>query len=147
MHIDNIQIKDIHELRMLYVAKYVESLSNITSFRINGTAYKFSKVTEDDIFQAFIDDNAHYDHLQQNYSNYYNRATGTQITQKFEDIEKLVDPGNTYQERLELIESCNNNDVDRYKMKIAELETRKRVQALQNPAHYRPWWVQNGYRK
>ncbi|MEQ7801805.1 hypothetical protein ABDJ41_18565 [Pedobacter sp. ASV1-7] len=123
--LQKLKIKDVRELRMLYVAKYLEILTNVVKFRINGVEYTFSEVTTDELFPAFVDNSVLYDHTTHNYSNNYILTTSARMPIKFEKIETFVDPDRSYQERLDLVNRWTSDQIEASKVKIAELESKK----------------------
>lgn len=119
-------LRSIKELRTLYILAYIGKLTNITSFRINGIDCSFKKSTNDENFKFLINNNAVYNHLQLNYSNYYTN-TSSQVEIKFSDIEKIVDPDFSYSERLELIEEKVGQKTEILKKQIEELNKEKNI--------------------
>ncbi|WP_225370227.1 YobI family P-loop NTPase [Methanobrevibacter arboriphilus] len=52
-NLDTLKIKDIKELRAVYILQYANRLKGIKSFHINDTDYDINGVLEDDIFFLF----------------------------------------------------------------------------------------------
>ncbi len=130
--LDAIQIKDIKELRILYIAKLIEKINTsrqaFKSFRINNQEYFISQAIEDNIFHLFVEGSSTQYH---NYAN--NQHAG--INYSFAEIEKNVDPDHSYQEREKLITDRNNKESESIKTEIEKLEKRKdetRKQSLKN---------------
>lgn len=119
--LESVTIRDVNELRKLYVLQYLTHYSNALRFRINGIDYSFNEVLEKDIFQHFISDNVKYVYL--SYSTEYH----ADISVSFKAIENEVDPNFTYTLRLEQIESLADDKLDAIKEKIADLEQKKNV--------------------
>ena len=117
-------LRSVNELRTLYILAYISKLTNIISFRINGTDCSFKNATSDEIFKFFINNNVVYNHLQLSYSNYYSN-TSSKIEIKFSDIEKIIDPDFSYSERLELIEEKIGRKTEILKKQIEELNKEK----------------------
>jgi len=135
--LESLKIKDIKELRILYILQYVKRLNGITSFYIDNQNYDFENVLADNIFQYFINNNVFYNHyiVRNSYNNNYYLQNGTQISLKFSDIEKIVDVNYTYEQRATQIEDWNNGKGNELKSKIDSLQQRKneiRNEKLQN---------------
>ncbi|WP_448104342.1 YobI family P-loop NTPase [Pedobacter panaciterrae] len=125
--IENILFTDGQELRMLYVLKYVEKLSGITHFTMNGDTCSISDAANEDNFKFLMENTAIYHFYQhnRNYGGNLYTPTSDQVPHKFKDIEKEIDPDNTYLDRLALADDWNNDKVQVLKAKIAELEGEK----------------------
>lgn len=120
--LESVVLKDVRELRKLYILEYLEQYPTAKSFLINNMNYTFTEVLDDDVFQHFIDQNVSY-----NYESGYS-AYDDKITKKFKDIEGTVDPELNYAERLEHIENLTDGKIEDIKEKIAELEKQKNTQ-------------------
>ncbi|GHT67730.1 putative membrane protein YobI [Bacteroidia bacterium] len=125
--LEALKIKDIKELRSLYILQYVKQLSNISTFQINNQTYNIDNVLDDDIFSYFVENKVFYNYYcaRNGYNNNYYLQNGTQVSLKFTDIEKQVDAGYTYKEREQQIEDWNKNKVQEFKQKITILEQKK----------------------
>jgi hypothetical protein len=118
--LDTLKIKDIKELRMLYVLQYINELNGCLSFSINNMDYTFTDVLQDELFDYFTKDAFFY-----KIHNYYSNSVHVQkILLKFIDIEKSVDEI-SYEERKEQIEDWNNNKIQELKSHICLLEQKK----------------------
>jgi len=122
--LDALLITDLRELRMIYIYQYISKLTNIASFDLNGNTHKFLEVTTDDLFDFFIKNKASYNYYIHSYSNQY-YTSSTTVPLKFSDIEKEVDPKNTYAERLAMLEDWNNDKIEELKTRISNLENEK----------------------
>lgn len=122
--LDALIVTDVHELRMIYVYKYIEKLSNISNFIMNDTTYEFTEVTAGELFKYLIEDKASYNFHVNNYGNNYTRTSGS-VGLKFESIENEVNPNQTYAERLKLIEEWNSRKQDDLKTELAALDIKK----------------------
>lgn len=122
--IDELQINDIMELRRLYILEYASQLSGIISFEINGATYAVNNVLDDAQFDYFKKNKARYNHYGHSYSNYYVQVVNV-VTPQFAEIEKAVDPDNTYVQREARIKGFHAGKTETLKSKIAKLEKEK----------------------
>jgi len=116
-------IKDIKELRSLYILQYVKQIVKennsygVTHFVFNNQKYSLDQVIENDIFPFFINSDTVY-YRWNNNGNYSLQAT-------FQNVEKQVDSEYTYEEREQQIEDWNNDKIQELKQKISLLEQQK----------------------
>lgn len=110
-------LKDIKELRLLYLSKIIEKLNgNFKSFVYDYADVSMSKCAEnDDIFQHVIDNRILYKNHQYNYNRSYNTLPVDFIT-----IEKEVDPNASYEQRSQAIQ--DKNSIATLETQIRELE-------------------------
>ena len=110
-------LKDIKELRLLYLSKIIEKLNgNFKSFVYDNGDVSMSKCAEnDDIFQYVIDNRILYKNYQSNYSRPFNT-----LPVDFKTIEKEVDPNASYEQRLQAIQ--DKNSITTLETQIRELE-------------------------
>lgn len=116
-----LKINDIKELRKVYILQYLSKMENFRFFVINDQNYKSLEVLDDEIFEAFINDQVLYSYYQPYYGNY----TSAPVPTNFKAIENEVDPQNNYETRAEQIESCQNNQSEELKIQIAKKEDEK----------------------
>ncbi|WP_316840034.1 hypothetical protein [Pedobacter gandavensis] len=121
--IEETQITDVHQLRMIYVYKYLEKLSNICAFVMNGKTYKFHEVTTETVFEYFLNDKVSYQFFTNGYNNY--TVASSSLNLKFTDIEAEIDPDHTYLERLNRLNEWNTDKVEDLKVRITKLESEK----------------------
>ncbi|MCL2683157.1 MAG: hypothetical protein FWE63_06740 [Bacteroidales bacterium] len=124
-----LKIKDIKELRSLYVLQYVKEINKknsmgITSFYLNDTNCTFDQVLEDEIFPHLISGDTLC------FGNYNNRTNHIQL--KFTDIEKIIDETRTYENRKAQIDAWSKNKISELSSKVWELE-RKRENLQHEP--------------
>lgn len=119
--INNEHFDDINELRALYILEYINSLTGIKSFSINGSIVDFKTACSDDNFDYFVKNNVSYNYLTHNYSNYYNDLTN-KVQLKFSDIENKVNPDFTYLERVEFLGDKREENIEKLSKKIKELK-------------------------
>ena len=110
-------LKDIKELRLLYLSKIIEKLNgNFKSFVYDNADVSMSKCAEnDDIFQQVIDNRILYKNHQYNFNRPYNT-----LTVDFKTIEKEVDPNASYEQRSQAIR--DKNSIATLESQIRELE-------------------------
>lgn len=119
--INNEHFDDINELRALYILEYINNLTGIKSFSINGSIVDFRTACSDDNFDYFVKNNVSYNYLTHNYSNYYNDLTN-KVQLKFSDIENKVNSDFTYLERVEFLSDKREENIEKLSKKIKELK-------------------------
>lgn len=119
--INNEHFDDINELRALYILEYINSLTGIKSFSINGSIVDFRTACSDDNFDYFVKNNVSYNYLTLNYSNYYNDLTN-KVQLKFSDVENKVNSDFTYLERVEFLGDKREENIEKLSKKIKELK-------------------------
>jgi peptidoglycan hydrolase CwlO-like protein len=119
--ISNEHFDDINELRALYILEYINSLTGIKSFTINGSIVDFRTACSDDNFDYFVKNNVSYNYLTLNYSNYYNDLTN-KVQLKFSDVENKVNSDFTYLERVEFLGDKREENIEKLSKKIKELK-------------------------
>lgn len=123
-NIEAAQVKDANQLRMMYLLAYINKLVGFKNFVINGTAYTPLEVANDeDRFAYIIDDDAAYNYYYSQYGSHYNTQSPTDIT--FSSIESDVDDEQSYQERLAIINSIQEDREEEIKSEIQNLEKQK----------------------
>ena len=130
--LESLKIKDIKELRKLYILEYIKEIHKqnsygITAFNINDVPKNLDQILEDESFYCLVESNTLY------FRNA--RSTNYSIQLKFSDIENRVDENHNYEERQQQIEDWNNGKVNTLKQKIEALNQKKneiRHEKLQN---------------
>ena len=117
MNLESLKLKDIKELRALYIFKYVQKLELFKSFTINNVDYDVEAVLEDDLFEYIVNNKAKYTFFQ-NYNNVYYNQNSARISAEFKEVEKEVDPLKGYFERENLILNFSKGKIDALKKKI-----------------------------
>jgi len=123
--IEDLGVPNVSELNMLYVSKYTERLNNFISFSINRVNVPASRMAEDAHFKTLIDKTASYSYYSLDYGSYYRVNNISTVEIEFSEIEKLVDPVYSYEDRVELLAMGGKNKVKELKVEIAELERQK----------------------
>jgi hypothetical protein len=123
--IDLTLIKDINELRIIYLTKIIEKI-NISGqafrcFWINNQEHKINQAIEKTIFQYLIDNKI------VAYSNFNSNGHRADFKYDFEDIEKEINNDITYKEREQLTNDFINNRVELLKEDIDALEEKKNI--------------------
>lgn len=116
--INNEHFDDINELRALYILEYINSLTGIKSFIINGNVTNFKEAANEDNFEFFLKNNVSYNY--QTEGSYYQQ--NTKVQSKFSDIENKVNPDFTYLERVEFIGEKKEENIEKFSKKIKELK-------------------------
>lgn len=122
-----VNLKDVTELRMVYLAKYIERLTlsgfNFIKFNIEDTDISLLQAVESVNFEFFKNNNAKYSSHRSNiYSNIVKTTTNVEI--EFVDIENEVNAEVTYNERERKI--INNNYLEELKGNIDSFEKKKK---------------------
>lgn len=125
--IENVTVKDIDELRAIYIEKILEKIPDAVSFVVSDTEYEFAQLRENDNFNSLRNSSTiQYKHLERyNYNNQY-RIQTVNASFTFDTIQNSVDPEQTYDEREDLIIERDNNKVESLKQRIEKLEKEKR---------------------
>ncbi|MDP4282799.1 MAG: hypothetical protein Q8891_00100 [Bacteroidota bacterium] len=118
-NLENIIIKDIKELRFLYLLSYIPHLPGFVSFSINYGAKTIDDMANDENFEYIINNKATYNFFQ-SYSQ-QNKALPIQ----FIKVEKQLDRNRSYVERKQEIEDLQNNKIDLLKNELKDLEKEK----------------------
>lgn len=123
--IENVSVKDIEELRTIYILKIIEKIPNAVSLQIDGRNCPFPNCTEDENFEFLQQNNniSYYYHTVRNYNQL--NTTAAQSSINFENIENAVDAELTYEERESLIIEKDNNKIESLKQTIEKLEKEK----------------------
>lgn len=116
----NHQIKDIKELRSLYVYEIMAQTAKVNNFNQfyldSNSTITVADLCEDENFQEVVSGNLMYSPN----GSYYHR---TKVNYRFQDIEKQVDQNNTYIEREELV--LRKSEIDLIKGEISKYELEK----------------------
>lgn len=119
--IDNLTVKSIEHLRILYTSKVVDKISTgFKNFSINDQDISILKLTEDEYFPYLIDDELNYV-----YDGYYTQSQIKKLDFTFESVENEVNPNKSYNEFEEEIIDLNKGKVNSNKSKINELELQR----------------------
>ncbi|GAB6013435.1 YobI family P-loop NTPase [Viscerimonas tarda] len=124
--IENVCLKNIQELRAIYIYTVIEKLSGIYSFYIGDKEYNFSEIKEDNPFNILLKTNK-IGYYEYQYNSYYGRQNKVELKSNFSfnDIEKEIDTSKTYQERERFIQDKKDNKIEQFKKRIEELKIAK----------------------
>ena len=116
--LNKIFLKDLHELKRIYLMEYVKRVSNLSQFRFQNVNYSIDKMLED----------TNFDKLRTNSINYitapYNHQANFNFT--FSDVEEEVDPDKSYLDRKAEIESKKSGRIKYIRDKLKQNEEEKR---------------------
>lgn len=120
-------LKDIKELRIVYLAKYIEKITlsgnNFLKFNLNDQDVNLLQATENEYFELFKENTAKYTHQVKNRYNYSIENQTSNLDFKFEEIENDINSNKSYQKREKLI--VNNDYLEELKKDIERLEDKK----------------------
>lgn len=116
-NINETTLKNIDELRSLYILKYIEQHPNAEAIQLNNKKVTFSDIRKDDFFSIFKNQNK-----TSYYFTYYGSINLNENGIGFKDIDLLVDPAKNYNDREKLIKSRNENKSDELKSKIEDIK-------------------------
>lgn len=128
--IGELHITDIKDLRRLYLLRYVDKLKYFGGFFHLDKQYSLDEAVEDKPFQLIIDKKMSYHTvLYQWGTNYatHNAILAIDLTQ----IEKTVDPNQSYSEKAADIDRDTNNRLDTLRKQLQEKE-RSKIAARQS---------------
>lgn len=111
-----ISIKDLKELRKLYVFQYLAEYPFAKEFVIDDKVYSFEAVLEGDIFDQIVNDNFRYISVGQD--GIYER----EVSITFEAIARKVDKMASYQDRVDLIKRASAEKIESLKDEITIIE-------------------------
>ncbi|GBR76111.1 hypothetical protein NO2_0719 [Candidatus Termititenax persephonae] len=128
--LENIKIKDIDELKNLYVMEYLKKAQDVVSFMIDNTEYTFDKIYNDSVFDKFINGNFSCNKFtqRQSYGDRYIKSTHPSSI-NISDIETIL---GKYSERRQNVVNLNTNVENDLKTQIESLE-RKKITIRQEP--------------
>jgi hypothetical protein len=124
--IGNVCLKNIQELRAIYIEALRLRMPNAISLKVNDNQCQFSNLKEDESFLALSQSKNKIDFYYTVYYNYNNQRTESQsINFTFHDIENIVDSEMTYNHREQLIQSKKKDKSELLRKKIEELSKEK----------------------
>jgi hypothetical protein len=118
--LENLKIRDIKELRYMYLPFFIYDLPGFKSFHIDGTDVTLDQMVTDKNFDTLISAKAQYRFI----SYHYGERIGN-IATLLSTLEENVDNRYTYTERKKQIEDWNSNRVEALKHEIQQLELEK----------------------
>ncbi len=118
--VKNEKLKDVKELRMLYVLKFCEIINSqnyaVFGFHIKETKCSIENVVSDEYFNLFKSQPK----IIYYYNTYSNQSSGI----SFNQIEKALDNSN-YNERLEILKNSEKENLNQIKIELSEIENKK----------------------
>ncbi|WP_316738529.1 hypothetical protein [Pedobacter aquatilis] len=117
-------LKSSDELRQLYTSKYASQTQNFGKFRFKDTDYSIIEAASEEGFEYFS--SGEFNYITYIFYN-YNQWTRTEVTENldFEEFQYLLDPDQSYQERLALIEEKFEGKQEMLKKENATYEREK----------------------
>lgn len=112
--IDSEKLKDINELRQVYLGYYFKKYPDFSHFQINGTQYSPNQFLEND---SVIDQLKTQSNIR-----YITRNNYAQSVDTFSNIEKEIDPKSTYVQRKETLVKKSDGTLSALNSEIGSLE-------------------------
>lgn len=122
--IENVCLKNIQELRAIYIEKIIEKIPNALSLYINNRDCSFEDCKTDNNFSYLREED------KIGYYNHYADYNSLRIRQmkgnlSFQKIEQDIDPNNSYQDREQLIQNKYDDKTGKLRKHIEELKSEK----------------------
>ena len=115
-NLENLIIIDVRELRFIYLAHYISTISNFNTFHVNGLDISIIEMVKEQNFDFLINNKVVFRNA------YYNRL---ESLIQFSEIEKRVNTNYKYIERQKQIEDFHTAKTEVLKKEIQELESNK----------------------
>ena len=112
--ISNEYFEDIEELKKVYLFHIFKGISSFEGIDIQIALEDFDTIIKNRI-------------VKYHYNNHYNTSRVEDYSFDFSEIEKQVNPNLSYEERKELIQNKQNDEVEKIKKEIQELQQQKIV--------------------
>jgi len=119
-------LKNIYELRLLYVAKFASEVGSVSLFTINESDCELDNVASTENFEYFKQGKFKYYTYYLHSSPYYRQKLNV-ASLNFKDLERKVDPNYTYEQRLAAVEDVFNSKEEKLKGEIEALERQKQI--------------------
>ena len=123
--LDDLFIKNLIDLRLLYIVRLLPQLKNFKDFKFDEQIIKFYDITQEDNFAHLENDRLEMEYNHPYYSQDQIRSKAIDI--KFTNLERLVDPVRTYRERVEEIDDIKANKKKTLQARILDLEQEKEL--------------------
>nr|WP_315174117.1 hypothetical protein [uncultured Flavobacterium sp.] len=119
---NNEKLKDVKELRMLYILKFFELVISQNSYSVfgfflNGKKCLVENLVTDEFFDLFIKET--------NINYFYNQYHTTSSSISFSQIEKSVDKIK-YSERLEIVLNKQTESINQIKIELQDIENKRK---------------------
>lgn len=122
---ENINIRNILDLRLFYVVRIIEKLPGFKSFIVNNETLTIDEIIEEGYFEYLKTNNYNYNQI------VYDRYNGIETTRikegtvKISGIESLIDSTKSYSQKEKEVIDIGTGKVISLKDKIQELENKK----------------------
>ncbi|MCD8434799.1 hypothetical protein LNJ03_05775 [Tenacibaculum dicentrarchi] len=120
-----VNIKNINELRQLYILRVLETLKYFNSFIFNDKTISINQLLEDENFEYLKNDKLKY--KKSIYDSYYGRYNNEvlEIKTSFEKLQEKVNSQKKYEEREKDIIDIKSNKSNALRLEIQQLEKQK----------------------
>jgi hypothetical protein len=122
--LSELRVKDIKELRMLYLVRYPQHLPYFNGFHHINKLCTLTDAADDKLFQLLRDKKLYYNTLANQWSNQY-AASNVLPDIDFATIEKEVDPNRSYDERAAEISNDSETNINSLRRLIGDIEKKK----------------------
>lgn len=122
---ENINIRNVSDLRLFYAVRIIEKLPGFKSFIVNNETLTLNEIIEDENFEYLKTFNYSYNQIG------YDRYGGSDISRiqpgnvKIAGIERLIDSSKSYNDKEKEVIDITDGKVNFLKDKIQELESKK----------------------
>ncbi|MBE7697443.1 YobI family P-loop NTPase [Tenacibaculum finnmarkense] len=120
-----VKIKNINELRQLYIFRVLDTLTNFNSFIFNDKIISIDELLEDKNFEYLKNDKLFYKTAINNYYAHNIKYQNEIINTSFSQIENKVNPKKSYNIREQEILDIKSNKSDALRLEIQQLEKQK----------------------
>jgi hypothetical protein len=122
---ENINIRNILDLRLFYVVRIVEKLSGFMSFIVNGNTLTLNEIIEDENFEYLKTNKYRYNQIVYDKYNYSETTRIKEGNVKISEIESLIDSFKSYNDKEKEVIDIRDGKINSLKDKIQELENKK----------------------
>lgn len=122
-NLQSVELKDGSELRMLYIARFVNETPGFRHFNFNGNSVTMEKAVTEAHFDYFKAGNFNYYYLHEQQGHFYPNNANASFN--FSEFELKIDPDETYEERLAKINTKTYEAEEILKRENVRLERKK----------------------
>lgn len=119
--VKNEKLKNVKELRMLYILKFCELINSQNNYSVFGFYLNSTKIS---LVNMITDENFDLFKNQTNIYYYYNNQSSIASNLSFSQIEKALD-NSSYAERLETLKNSEKEKLNQIKIELNEIENKK----------------------
>ncbi|MDR6563966.1 MULTISPECIES: hypothetical protein [unclassified Arcicella] len=124
--LNNLFIRNIKDLRVLYIAKIIDTLDGFISFNIKNQILTIEEATSDENFEYLKNSKFSFNYfVSEGYSNRYSHYNQSPSYENFNIIEQFVDKNKSYKEKEKEIIELKNGVIKELRNKILDLEKQK----------------------